>query len=634
MTREEFDAYVAQVERRYRDRPLALKCKVALLLALGYGFFMLWAGPLIALAVVFFATSMQVPLEVGVIMMAIGVVLMLVGAFQFLPIVWTKWEPPVGVVLSRQRCPEFFERLDELRRAARAKHFQRVYLSYEFNACIVTAPRFGIFGWTTTDLVLGLPLLEALSAPEFEAVLMHEFAHYSAKHGRFTAWIYRVRLYWLRVVEKFQNQRDPQRHVGWLLDKWLSWYWQRFHAHAFVLSRGNEYEADREAAAWSGHRVASETLWVVECQALRVGEKFWERVWSQANSSAEPPRGVMRVLHEFLASNPDPEDASRWQREAVLRLTDNANTHPSLKDRVAALGDSVEDIARLGFPRSPAQSAAATWFEDQLAELREEVDAVWIKEVSENWRSRHGRLAAQHRQLEKLDQTPVASRGNLAETLWAKATAQFDTHDDAGAEQTLRQLLAEHPQYWRGNLALGRTLLNRGSDEGVEYLWRILDEEENDLIPDACEALSQFHQGAGRSDLVTEVHRRLSRYQSAVAAANQERMKVLPTDTFLPHDLEPSVLNEVISKLTAISDLDSAYLVRKQLRHFTQQPLFVLCVHVAPGFFGHNASSNAQLAQRVAAQVKLPGRQFVIAPVLGFKPLGKRVMSLPESRIV
>lgn len=317
-----------------------------------------------------------------------------------------------------------------------------------------------------------------------------------------------------------------------------------------------------------------------------------------------------------------------------MRLTSTANTHPSLKDRVQALGCSVESLACDGFPARPTPSAAERWFADQVNDIRREVSEIWVKDVSDNWKSRHGRLAAQQRQITKLELAQTTNEEAASEILWAKAQALFDTHDVDATEQTLRQLLALDPNHSRANMALGHMLLGRGLIEGQDFLLQILKEEENDLIPDACTALSNFYQASGQGDRVAQVHHRLSLYQQAVAAGQRERNAVTASDTFIAHDLSPQELIELTAKLTEIPDLFAAYLVRKQLKHFTKQPLFVLCVHTTPGLFGLNASLNSQLASRVGTQIKLPGRRFVISPVLGFKALGKKVMKSPDSRIV
>lgn len=54
--------------------------------------------------------------------------------------------------------------------------------------------RLGVLGWHVNYLILGLPLMQAVSPEQFRAIVAHELGHLSRNHSRFAGWIYRVRL--------------------------------------------------------------------------------------------------------------------------------------------------------------------------------------------------------------------------------------------------------------------------------------------------------------------------------------------------------------------------------------------------------------------------------------------------------
>lgn len=635
MIRDEFDALVARIERRYGGRPMALRFRIACILALGYGLFACWLMPLAGLAILFFAGSLHVPTEAGVVMILIGAVLLTYGVVQATPVLWMSVKEPTGRVIRRVDAPVFFERLDVMRRASGARRFQKVIITEDFGAGVAWIPRLGLFGWTKSYLLIGLPLLDALSAEQFEAVLAHELAHQSAKHGRFTSWIYRVRMYWERVLDQIHERNAANnRQLNWLLSKWIGWYWPRFNAYAFVLSRANEYQADRASAEWSGAEEAASALWRVGCFGQRLDEKFWPAMNQLAITDADPPDDLTTRELSFLASTPDETDATRWMDDVSLRLTNNLNTHPSFADRLKAIGLSPDAFRHAGFPRLPQRSATATLFEGDIEAIRSAVDASWQKEITEAWRMRHGRATARQRQLQKIETVATDADSN-PETLWDKARVLLDLSGSESAEPVLRKLLEVHPAHSQANLTLGQHLLGQGNVEGQDFLLRILKQEEDVLIPHACEALSNFYQATGRSDQVAHVHRRLSLYEAASAAAHAERTQVLATDRFLDHGLSQEELRELRSLLTQQTEMAAAYLVQKELKHFVQRRLFVLCVHTERGWFGrHNADKDSQLAMQLATTAKLPGRLLVIAPSGGFRALARKVMRVPDARIV
>ena len=91
-----------------------------------------------------------------------------------------------------------------------------------------------MFGWLNNYLVLGLPLLRALSPAEFRAVLAHEFGHLSGKHGRFSGWIYRVRQTWIQILVSVHQERS---YASFLFEPFLEWYAPYLNAYSFVLAR-------------------------------------------------------------------------------------------------------------------------------------------------------------------------------------------------------------------------------------------------------------------------------------------------------------------------------------------------------------------------------------------------------------
>ncbi len=634
MTREEFDALVNRIEQRYAGRPQSLKLKIAWLLTLGYGLFLCWLIPVSAVAMALLVGSVYVPTEFGVLLIIIGAILLTYGFVQAAPVLWTPFPEPKGHVLQRSRVPDFFARLDQLRRASHAPRSHKVIVTSEFGAAVQWIPRLGLLGWTKRYLILGLPLMESLDVEQFEAVLAHELAHQSAKHGRFTAWIYRVRSSWERVLDRVQQRNAANNHqTNWFVTKWMDWYWPRFNAYAFVLSRSNEYQADRAAAEWAGAETAASALWQVGCVGQRLDEKFWPAINQLATTEAEPPTDFIQRQMAFLTAPAEKADAERWMDDVSLRLTNNLNTHPSFADRLKAIGLSPELFRRQGFPQIP-QTAASSLLDTELDTARTEVNSLWMADVADVWRSRHGRASARQRELHKIDATIPDADAN-PETLWAKARALWDLSGPESAEPVLRKLLTIHPSHSQANLTLGQHLLGLGNIEGQEFLLRILKQEEDALIPHACEALSNFYEATGRSDQVAHVHRRLSLYETAAEAARTERSQVLPGDIFIRHTLTSEELDALQQLLKEHPHLASAYLVQKELKHFVQQRLFVLCVHSARNWLGSSdADKDTQLAEILTTQVKLPGRMLVITPSGGFRTLAKKIIGLEGSRIV
>ena len=248
-------------------------------------------------------------------------------------------------------------------------------------------PRLGVFGWPRRVLDLGLPLLESLSPAEFEAVLAHECTHLSKRHGRYALGLSRAADLGavVRAVPGAGQVADRAARALSTLAKFIDWYWPRLNAYAFVLSRTNEYAADRSAAELAGKHDTASALWHIECLSRRLQDKFWPAMEQLANAQPQPPADF---TGRMAAAWPPPAaaDALRWTQRATQALTDNLDTHPSLSDRLRALGQpaGTDSIGR--FPDVPRPSAAGVLLGERLDGIRNSRSALAAADRGDVWR--------------------------------------------------------------------------------------------------------------------------------------------------------------------------------------------------------------------------------------------------------
>ena len=147
-----------------------------------------------------------------------------------------------GYELDVGQAPALFAMIHRVQAAARWHNFLTVQITEDLNASIVRAPR--RLGFRHRDtLQLGLPLLFALTASEVEAIVAHEIAHAVDQHHWSSAFIYHVRQRWLQLGGRLAEHGQAR-----LLRRFFQWYGPWFAAYASVLSRQQEFDADRCAA--------------------------------------------------------------------------------------------------------------------------------------------------------------------------------------------------------------------------------------------------------------------------------------------------------------------------------------------------------------------------------------------------
>lgn len=203
--REYFDSLVKQAEDKIADNPKAYRRHLKLLVVLGYGVIFSLLALLISLlggsvwAALSSSAFLILLLKKKLIIVLVGVVWVLIKSL------FIHFDEPKGLLLQRQQFPNLWSHIDELQVELKTPKIHRIIMIAEMNASISQIPRFGIFGPYKNTLTLGLELLLTLSPEQAKSVLAHEFAHLSGNHGKFSGWIYRVRLSWLKIQTAFMG---------------------------------------------------------------------------------------------------------------------------------------------------------------------------------------------------------------------------------------------------------------------------------------------------------------------------------------------------------------------------------------------------------------------------------------------
>ena len=151
-----------------------------------------------------------------------------------------------------------------------APRVHRVLVTDVPNASAGQLPRAGVF-WPINTLTVGYPLLATLSVDQMRAVIAHELAHITHAHGRFSSWVHRTRMSWVRLLDVLERHQSVPAHVYFL----FRFYVPRLHVLAAAVSRRQERLADRLAADLTGPEVAAQALMAIAIGQYLLEHTFW-----------------------------------------------------------------------------------------------------------------------------------------------------------------------------------------------------------------------------------------------------------------------------------------------------------------------------------------------------------------------
>ncbi|WP_034349215.1 M48 family metallopeptidase [Noviherbaspirillum massiliense] len=564
MEAKAFDQLVARLELFAQRAPVAYKIRVGLLAALGYGYVFGVLAVLVAILVLlgWFASGGKHLFPV--IKIAIPLLML---TWVILRALWVRLEEPEGRALTPQEAPELFAVIDDMRRRLRGPRVHGVLLTDEYNAAVVQTPRLGMFGWQKNHLILGLPLMQALSPEQFLAVLAHEYGHLAGAHSRFASWIYRIRKSWHQLMDAL----DRQGSSNFLFKKFFDWYSPFFAAYSFVLARANEYQADQVSRELVGSRHAADALINSSIKSVLLREQFWPKVYEHAEHEAAPSFAPFEKLAGSLTQPVAPEEAEEWLQAALACKTGSDDTHPSLSDRLRALGEAPR------VPEAIGESAAQRYLAQSLSRLTSELDQGWRERVADSWRERFEHVQQGKTELAQLQEK--STQGTLElQQLWDLAYWTEEIHGGEAALPRYQEVLSRAPDSPATQFAVGRLLLTQGEEAGIAHLEKAMELDPARAVA-ANEWIGDFLWQRGREDEARTCFTRAAAARQLAAEAAQERASLTTADKFMHHELDEDTLATLREQLALQPRIAKAWLARKVLTHNPdEEPVFGLAV--------------------------------------------------------
>lgn len=608
-TEEEFIALVKKYEEEAEDNPKWYLFKLALFALLGYVVIFLVLLSLIGLtgavlgSALISASLFLLLLKKKLIFVVLG------GIWVLLKALWVKFVPPEGHTLTRDSHPHLFKEIDALSKELNALKIHEVILDERYNASVYQHPRLGIFGWHKNYLMLGYELMLTVSPEEMRAILAHEFGHLSGNHSRFSGWIYRIRQTWQRIMFAFEGNDSWGGH---LMAKFFNWYSPIFDAHSFALARKNEYEADAVSAKLTSPEIATTALVNTHATAPYVDESYWTHFFKFADQQEKPPHAPYAGLNQFLSKNPIAKQEMLARVKAEMqRETHYSDTHPSLKDRLKAIG------AKPQLPKAPTISAAEKWLGKQHKTIMKMFDREWMSKNKQAWKERYEYVSKAQRHL-----TDCADKANDAledQALWDYAYWSLEFKTEADALPLFKTYQQRHPDDPNPAFYIGRILLNQQDDNGLTELKKA--RKSAYWIEDVAHIGYDYLKSQGKEQEADAWWEASVKDNEIFVKAREERDAVSPDDNLVMPQLDAKTKQSIIRQLTTTGAVKKAWIAEKPMEIFPEDRVMVIAIK--PKGFGFSAES---IADKAGEQLEVERITFFIVPDSDdYKPIAKNV---------
>ncbi|WP_270180988.1 M48 family metallopeptidase [Alkalihalobacillus sp. CinArs1] len=612
MTNVEFEKLVKEKEIEAKQNPSAYRRKVAAFSLIGYGYLLLVFGIILSLfsiAIVNFISGSFTfgGIKVGIITLVVGIIMARA--------LWVRFDHPEGVTLSEEDAPELFKTINEIQYKYKTKQVHEVLLTNHYNASVVQHPRLGIFGWYKNYLVLGLPLMQALSREHLDAIIAHEMGHLANKDGQFGTWLYRVRETWITLLDKFE---ESEVWGGFLFRWFFRWFVPRFDAYSHALAKQEEHEADCFSSHYTDPHAVAEALVITEIKAERYDE-FWETLYDKGLEEKECPRPFARV--QDVLDHHDPVRQESVLMKAMKRVASINDTHPSLSERLNKLEVVVSQVPIVTYP-------AAELYLEGKDHFIEYFDDVFVRVEKEDWKERKYEKQQLKLELEELGSNPTLSVDDAIK----RATLFEDVYGTKKAVPIYEQLLETYPET-KSNVSVLMGLGNAYcEDENVKCLEWLEEAIKRDYRVgfDALSLMARYYESKGLYSEIESLDQRAAEWSDLVEKADEERSEVRPDDAYRLPVVKSEVIRMLSQYLRMFPQVKVAHLLEKVVTHFPDQKVYVLTIELEESYLTNRKRS--AFIERVCEELEAD-EEILVQVTNGNKPMKRAVSEHPKSVI-
>ncbi|MEO7453940.1 MAG: M48 family metalloprotease [Fimbriimonadales bacterium] len=407
----------------------------------------------IVVLVVAFVLGILLILTLRIWLMIVGCLIL----YSIVRAIFYRPEKMPGLPVLRKDAPLLFDDVEEIGRNLGAPGCHGVYVDFSFNAAAIQFHTFGIVGPMRNYVLVGIPLMDALSREHVRSTLAHEIGHLMLKHGDRTRKWYAISEMYSAIYENLSGG------LAWyLFGPFTKWYLPRFHARLQPVSLRSEFEADAKEAEVTSPKTAGEALCYLAIGAGRTEDSI-QAYCLQSVSSDVRPIDLAKSVHGSLREW-TPEEAEECLTDALLAVTDVESTPPALAERIAALG--AEPVC----PVPAALSASEEYFGEKRIDIAASVAAEFVA-TSPYYEDLKDRLKHSIEVEGSLEERIVGSSETEDEAV-RYVYAKGNLMGRRAAKDLTQAYVEKYPASAPLQYYYGLSLLSDGDDAGIDALVR------------------------------------------------------------------------------------------------------------------------------------------------------------------
>ena len=301
----------------------------------GYLFLLLFPALLISMPAALYYSMQPVMSDAQWFLVTVEGLSLFIGGVMTYAIFTMRFSLPSGLELTEARFPRLFELLQELGDIYGEPRIDRVVLRDRFVVRIVKTPCNGFAFSTTRTLIIGLPVLLAMSPLDVHVLLARRVGQLAGKRNRLGSWLYFLRDMWDQYVSSCARQSSPLARP---VCSFFQSYAPLYRSFSVGAARSSELDADFYALQAINDRDVARGI---TCQVLTEAylcHTYWPEVLETAGASGRPeslPHAGMAKVFEHGLSD---DDVKATLERVKKKKKDGRSAIPPLADRLENIG--------------------------------------------------------------------------------------------------------------------------------------------------------------------------------------------------------------------------------------------------------------------------------------------------------
>jgi Zn-dependent protease with chaperone function len=278
----------------------------------------------------------HIPIKLVVIILVFG----LGAAWAVLKSLFTKAAAGgFGLVKTPTDCPRLHQVIGDVARRVDTDPVHEVYVAPGSQIGVHQQGRgpFGVFGVKRRVLTLGLSTMRFLTVTELEAILAHEYAHFSHRDTFYSRFIYQVHmsigqaLWGMGQAGGYLNYVNP---FYWF----LFLYYKSYSLLSAGFSRSREFLADRMASSLYGSDVFADALVKVSTD----GTLFEKTIYGNIAHLLQQQQAFVNMYESFQQYRDEQLTKQERDEEFQKLLAEKGSLfaqHPTVAERLEAVAE-------------------------------------------------------------------------------------------------------------------------------------------------------------------------------------------------------------------------------------------------------------------------------------------------------